>query len=87
MPLSLLLPRPALEAVGGYDVSMRKGYKDCEFNSRLGARGFFAHVVPYIMLLYRFKITSMQITEFSPLRGDSWGQIQKKILGYIGCAD
>jgi len=71
MPFCLLLPRPVLEAVGGYDVSMRKGYKDCEFNSRLGARRFFAHVVPYPMLHYRFNITGMQIVEFSPLCGDS----------------
>jgi glycosyltransferase involved in cell wall biosynthesis len=78
MPYSLLLPRSVLDSVGGYDESMIKGYEDWEFNIRLGARGFFGHVVPRPLLHYRVNSTSMLIAKSNPLHGELWGRIQQK---------
>lgn len=78
MPYCLLLPRSVVNAVGGYDESMRKGYEDWEFNIRLGARGFFGHVVPRPLFHYRVSSGGMLISQSNRLHGALWGQIQQK---------
>ena len=81
MPYSLLLPRRVVDAVGGYDESMRLGYEDWEFNIRLGARGFFGHVVPRPLFHYRVSSGGMLISQSNRLHGPLWGQIQQKHAG------
>jgi len=78
MPYCMLLPRSVVNAVGGYDESMRKGYEDWEFNIRLGARGFFGHVVPRPLFHYRVSSSGMLISQSNRLHGLLWGQIQQK---------
>lgn len=78
MPYCLLLPRSVVNAVGGYDESMRKGYEDWEFNIRLGARGFFGHVVPRPLFHYRVSSGGMLISQSNRLHGVLWAQIQQK---------
>ena len=81
MPYSLLLPRSVVDAVGGYDESMRKGYEDWEFNIRLGAREFFGHVVSRPLFHYRVSSGGMLISQSNRLHGALWGQIQQKHRG------
>jgi len=81
MPYCLLLPRRVVEAVGGFDETMKKGYEDWEFNIRLGARGYFGHVVPYPLFHYRVSISGMLISQSNRLHGELWGQIQLKHYG------
>ena len=78
MPYCLLLPRRVVEAVGGYDETMRKGYEDWEFNIRLGARGYFGHVVPHPLFHYRVSSSGMLISQSNRLHGELWGHIQQK---------
>ena len=78
MPYCLLLPRRVVEDVGGYDETMRKGYEDWEFNIRLGARGYFGHVVPHPLFHYRVSSSGMLISQSNRLHGELWGHIQQK---------
>ncbi len=45
--------RPAWEAAGGYNESLRFGYEDWEFYLRLGARGYSGCQVNRVLLRYR----------------------------------
>jgi len=45
-------------AVGGYDVSMRKGFEDWEFYIRLLANGGYTHIIPKVYLHYRIRPNS-----------------------------
>ncbi len=81
MPYCLLLPRRVVEAVGGYDETMRKGYEDWEFNIRLGVQGYFGHVVPHPLLHYRVSSSGMLISQSNRLHGELWGYIQQKYGG------
>lgn len=78
MPYCLLMPRTAWAAVGGYDESMRKGYEDWEFNIRLGAAGYYGHVVRQPLFHYRVSSGGMLISQSNRLHGELWGQIQRK---------
>lgn len=78
MPYSLLIPRPVVEAVGGYDESMRQGYEDWEFNIRLGAKGYYGVVVPMPLFHYRVSSTGMLLSRSNNLHGELWSQIQRK---------
>ena len=78
IPYCLLLPRSVVDSVGGYDESMRDGYEDWEFNIRLGAQGYDAHVVPLPLLHYRVRKSGMLISKSNRLHGVLWGRIQAK---------
>lgn len=78
IPYCLLLPRSVVDSVGGYDESMRDGYEDWEFNIRLGAHGYDAHVVPLSLLHYRVRKSGMLLSKSNRLHGVLWGKIQAK---------
>ena len=78
MPYCMLISRFVWESVGGYDESMRQGYEDWEFNIRLGASGFFGHVVQYPLLHYRVSSSGMLISKSNQIHCLLWLQIQRK---------
>lgn len=54
-----LVRRPAFEAVGGYDESMRDGCEDWDFWLRLVENGFHGAIIPEVMFFYRRNAMSM----------------------------
>jgi glycosyltransferase involved in cell wall biosynthesis len=54
-----IVRRPAFEAVGGYDESMRDGCEDWDFWLRLVEQGFHGVIVPEVMFFYRRSPASM----------------------------
>jgi glycosyltransferase involved in cell wall biosynthesis len=78
LPYCILLPRALWEKVGGYDVSMRKGYEDWEFNIRLGAHGHFGTVLPRPLFHYRVSSGGMLIAQSNRAHGELWSLIQSK---------
>lgn len=78
MPYCLLIPKTAWAELGGYDESMRKGYEDWEFNIRLGAAGYFGHVVQSPLFHYRVASGGMLLSQSNRLHGELWAQIQSK---------
>jgi len=78
IPYCLLLPRSVVDSVGGYDESMREGYEDWELNIRLGAHGYYAHVVPVPLLHYRVRKSGMLLSKSNRLHGVLWKRIQVK---------
>lgn len=45
-------------AIGGYDITMRKGFEDWEFYIRLLANGGYTYVIPNVYLNYRIRSNS-----------------------------
>jgi len=76
IPYCILMPRSVWEAVGGYDESMRHGYEDWEFNIRLGASGYFGHVVQYPHLHYRVASSGMLMSKSNQIHCLLWLEIQ-----------
>jgi len=54
-----LVRRPAFDAVGGYDESMREGCEDWDFWLRLVEHGYQGAIVPEVLFYYRRRSDSM----------------------------
>lgn len=55
---SCLFRREAWFEAGGYDVNMKKGFEDWEFNISITKKGWKVAVIPEILFNYRYKISS-----------------------------
>ncbi len=78
LPYCVLISKDVWEEVGGYDMTMRRGYEDWEFSIRLGDRGKFGVVVPEPLFHYRVRTTGMLQSLSSQLHGPLWGEIQQR---------
>lgn len=78
LPYCLLFPRVLWESVGGYDVTMRKGYEDWEFNIRLGAHGYFGTALPRPLFHYQVSSGGMLLAQSNHAHGELWGVIQRR---------
>lgn len=78
LPYCVLISKNVWEEVGGYDITMRRGYEDWEFSIRLGERGKFGVVVPEPLFHYRVRTTGMLRSLSSQLHGQLWGEIQQR---------
>lgn len=78
LPYCVLISKDVWEEVGGYDMTMRRGYEDWEFSIRLGNRGKFGVVVPEPLFHYRVRAAGMLQSQSSRLHGQLWGDIQQR---------
>ena len=78
LPYCILIAKDTWEEVGGYDMTMRHGYEDWEFNIRLGGRGKFGVVVPKPLFHYRVREAGMLRNLSSQQHGQLWGDIQQR---------
>ena len=78
LPYCALISKDIWEEVGGYDMTMRRGYEDWEFSIRLGNRGKLGVVVREPLFHYRVRTTGMLQSQSSRLHGQLWSAIQQR---------
>ncbi len=78
LPYSLVVPKRLWEEVGGYDLSMRKGYEDWEFNIRLGERGYHGVVLPEPLFHYRILSGGMLKSISNHSHSQLWALIRER---------
>jgi glycosyltransferase involved in cell wall biosynthesis len=71
---SCLFKKEVWRQVGGYDVLMKKGYEDWEFNIAIAKKGYKVHVLQSVLLNYRIKEVS---------RNTKAVEYQKEIRKYV----
>jgi glycosyltransferase involved in cell wall biosynthesis len=52
---SCLFKKEVWRAVGGYDLKMKNGYEDWEFNISVAVKGYDVHVLEHVLFNYRLK--------------------------------
>lgn len=78
LPYCLLLKKCVLEAAGGYDETMVRGYEDWELNIRLGSMGNFGVMVAQPLFHYRIAQTGMLMSKSTKIHGELWAGIRRK---------
>ncbi len=71
-----LVRRSALEAVGGFDESMRDGCEDWDLWIALVERGFAGHIIPEVLFHYRRRPDSMSRVM---MRGDGHPRLYRRL--------
>ena len=78
LPYCMLLRKSAWAAVGGYDVSMRDGAEDWEFNIRLAQANFRGIEIPKPLFVYAIRAEGMLLSKTARLQGTMWQRIRAK---------
>lgn len=78
LPYCMLLRKSAWAAVGGYDVSMRDGAEDWEFNIRLAQANFRGIEIPKPLFVYAIRAEGMLLSKTARLQGTVWQRIRAK---------
>jgi glycosyltransferase involved in cell wall biosynthesis len=78
LPYCMLLRKSAWTAVGGYDVSMRDGAEDWEFNIRLVEANFRGIEIPKPLFVYAIRAEGMLLSKTARLQGTVWQRIRAK---------
>lgn len=74
---SALVRRSVVEAVGGWDVTMRDGGEDWEFWIRVVAAGYSGEIIPEVLFEYRRRADSMSRLKFA---GDGHAAVYRSII-------
>jgi hypothetical protein len=72
-----LVRREAVEAVGGWDESMRDGCEDWDFWITLVERGYKGDIIPEVLFRYRRRCDSMSRLKFA---GDRFSTIYSRLV-------
>jgi glycosyltransferase involved in cell wall biosynthesis len=75
LPYCMLLRKSAWQSVGGYDVEMRDGYEDWEFNIRLILAGWRGVRIERPLFIYYVSPSGMLMSRSAPLHGKLWRRI------------
>lgn len=71
---SCLFRKKAWVEIGGYDINMKNGFEDWEFNISVTKKGWKVVVIPEVLFNYRYKISS---------RNSNAQVYQKEIRAYV----
>ncbi len=74
---SALVRRSAVEAVGGWDETLRDGCEDWEFWIRVVAAGYKGEIIPEVLFEYRRRADSMSRLKFA---GDGHAKVYRSIV-------
>jgi glycosyltransferase involved in cell wall biosynthesis len=75
LPYCMLLRKSAWQSAGGYDVEMRDGYEDWEFNIRLILAGWRGLRIERPLFIYYVSPSGMLMSRSAPLHGKLWRRI------------
>jgi len=75
LPYCLLLRKSAWQSVGGYDVDMRDGYEDWEFNIRLILAGWQGVRIAQPLFIYHVSPDGMLMSRSARQHGRLWRRI------------
>lgn len=78
LPYCMLIRKPAWQAVGGYDESMRGGMEDWEFNIRMLRSGLRGIELAKPLFVYSVRPDGMLMSHTTRMHGTIWRRVRTK---------